>query len=175
MKRPASYQHQKVVKEEPEVAQHQDLIWGQGDEEHFLFYAMPIMFDRDMRENYLMECGSPDAGNKCDLETALAHYQGYIDFRCYDFNENKLRLRQVAQFVQAKPPRLFVTNHPLLQRTIGKRPVAIYDRSVPWYNSKKNIRWTIFKSSHKRPILLFEGETLSQFLKQELDECATGV
>lgn len=172
MKRPAVYQHQKEIQTEPEVFQHSDFIWSQGDEEHFLFYALPIMFDRNMRENYLMECGSPESVNQCTLVTAIANYKGYIDFRTYDFNENKLRLRRVADFVQVRPPRLFVTSNPLLQRTIGKRPVAIYDRSVPWYNSKPNIRWTIFKASHKRPLLFFEGETLSEFLKQELDECA---
>lgn len=170
MKKPEAYEYQKTIQPEQEGAKYPELTWGQGDEEHFLYYGMPCLFDREMRENYLMDCGAPDSHSiNSDLPTALDNYMGYIDFRSYDWNENKVRLRRIGEYVKVRPPRLFVTSNPLLQRTLGRRPIAIYKRDIPWYNSKKNIRWTIFKPSHKRPILLFDGEPLSEFLKQELN------
>lgn len=143
--------------------------WVQGDEEHHLWYGMPIMFERRMREDYLMECGAPECHSTgCNLAMALGNYISYIEFRTYDWKENKVRLKRIAEYVQVKPPRFFITENPLLQRTLGKRPVAIYDRGVPWYNLKKNIKYTIWKNNNRRPTLLFEGEPLTEFLKQEL-------
>lgn len=165
MKKPDAYEHKKTIESEQS-----EITWGQGDEEHFLYYGMPCLFDRETRETYLMDCGAPDCHSfQCDLPRALDNYMSYIDFRSYDWRENKVRLRRICEYVKVRPPRLFVTHNPLLQRTLGKRPIAIYTRAIPWYNTKKDIRWTIFKQSHKRPLLLFDGETLSEFLKQELE------